>query len=83
MKGAQVADIVDPLDMVIKDFPVGNRTYKALLRGGIRTVGDLCEVTAWDLRDIRGFGEECMNQTVNALASMGLSLKSSNYFNRR
>lgn len=66
-------------DVAISDLDVSGRAVKALGRGGIRTVSQLVEQTAWDLTDLRGFGNECLRETVNALASMGLTLKPSNF----
>lgn len=72
----------ESLHLVISDLNVSNRVVNALRNGGIRTVEALVDQDAWDLHDLRGFGAECMNQTVNALAELGLTLKPSNYFDR-
>lgn len=69
-------------DVGISDLDVSGRAVKALARGGIRTVGQLIEHDAWELTDLRGFGVECLRETVDALATMGLTLKPSNYVAR-
>jgi len=69
-------------NVAIVDLPVSGRTVKALARGGIRTTGDLVERDAWELTDLRGFGVQCLRETVDALAELGLTLKPSTYEDR-
>lgn len=61
---------------------VDNRTVRAFEREGIKTIGDLVAKDAWELLDIRGFGQNCLIMTTSALSEFGLTLKPSNYKNR-
>lgn len=66
-------------NVAIADLRMSGRATKALIRGGIRTLDQLVEHDAWDLTDIRGFGTECLRETVDALAMRGLTLMPSDY----
>jgi DNA-directed RNA polymerase alpha subunit len=70
-------------DVSVTDLPISGRAIKALARGGIRTVETLVAHDAWELCDIRGFGPECLRETVDALAEIGLTLKPSNFSDRK
>ena len=66
-------------NVAIADLHLTGRATRALARGGIRTLDQLVEHDAWDLTDIRGFGTECLRETVDALAKRGLTLMPSDY----
>lgn len=56
------------------------RTYNALYRTGIRTLGCLLEYTEEYLRNLRNFGEISMNEVREFLDKRGLKLKDSDPF---
>lgn len=70
------------MDKSVANLTLDNRTLKALEREGIRTVEELVAKDAWDLMDIRGFGQNCLVMVYSALAEWGLSLKPSNFKHR-
>lgn len=51
------------------------RTVNALVRQGIDTLGDLVNCTKEDLVPIKNFGRRSLEEVVNRLSEMGLSLK--------
>ncbi|MUN41466.1 DNA-directed RNA polymerase subunit alpha C-terminal domain-containing protein [Actinomadura litoris] len=51
------------------------RAYNALMREGIRTIGDLAACDAFDLLDIRNFGTKSLDDVHTALIQHGLALK--------
>lgn len=67
------------LNKLVKDLGCGNRAANALDRAGIRTIGQLVSNDAYDLLDIRNFGQDCLIRVNDSLAEMGLALKSSNF----
>lgn len=64
---------------LVKDLGVGNRAANALDKAGIRTIGQLVQCDAYDLLDIRWFGQDCLIRVTDGLAEMGLALKNSNF----
>lgn len=70
------------MDKSVTNLTLDNRTLKALEREGIRTVAELVARDAWDLMDIRGFGQNCLVMVYSALGEWGLSLKPSNFKHR-
>lgn len=55
---------------------LGPRPHNALYRAGVRTVGDVADMSEDDLRDIHGFGAKSVAEVVAALATIGLTLRS-------
>ena len=53
------------------------RTMNCLRRGGIATVGELTNRSERDLLTLRNFGQKSLNEIIDKLAEMGLSLKAS------
>ncbi len=51
------------------------RTYVCLNRAGIYTLGDLRKMSREDLAKIRNLGSRSLEEVINKLASMGLSLQ--------
>ena len=67
-------DLNTPIrDMLDEGWSV--RTVNALVRQGIDTLGDLVNCTKEDLVPIRNFGRRSLEEVVNRLSEMGLSLK--------
>lgn len=67
------------LNKLVKDLGCGNRAANALDKAGIQTIGQLIENDAYDLLDIRWFGQDCLIRVMDSLAEMGLALKNSNF----
>lgn len=59
----------------IADLGLSTRTCNTLVRADIRTVGKLADCHAWDLLDLRQFGEGAYREVVAALAKHDLELK--------
>jgi len=51
------------------------RTMNCLRRGGIATVGELTNRSERDLLTLRNFGQKSLNEIIDKLTEMGLSLK--------
>jgi DNA-directed RNA polymerase alpha subunit len=54
---------------------LGTQAKNALIRGGIRTVGDLTALSGRDLLDIRSLGLACADEIRRVLRECGLALK--------
>lgn len=59
----------------IKQFKLSVRSYNCLIKANIHTLLELCELTRYELRHIRGLGQECYSEIINLLHSKGYSLK--------
>jgi len=67
-------DLSTPIrDMLDEGWSI--RTVNALTRQGIDTLGDLVNCTKEDLVPIRNFGRRSLEEVVNRLSEIGLSLK--------
>lgn len=67
------ADLAQSID----DLGLQSRSYNALTREGIRTVGELIARSEADLLDIRNFGAKSIEEIKEKLAGMGMGLKDS------
>jgi DNA-directed RNA polymerase alpha subunit len=67
------------MEKSVANLALDNRTHRALERAGITTVAQLVDLDAWDLMDIRGFGQNCLVMVYSALGEWGLTLKPSNF----
>lgn len=56
----------------IESLCLDNRTYNALCRNGIRTVGDITHDTS-KLRKIRGFGAKCFSRLMYEICAFQYS----------
>lgn len=65
------------LAMSIDDLNLQSRSYNALSREGIRSVGELVARSEADLLDIRNFGAKSIEEIKVKLAEMGMALKDS------
>ena len=54
----------------LEDIQLSNRTYNALKRSNVNTVGDLLNLTPTDLRAIKNFGINCVNDVENFISSI-------------
>ncbi len=69
-------DMSDSLKTRIDDLDLSTRTNKALTNDGIRTVGGLVRKRGSDLEAVEGLGNKGLEEIKEALAKLGLSLKS-------
>lgn len=54
---------------------VSGRTYHRLEAIGVKTLGDVCDLTESDLLRGRNFGRKSLNEVKAELAKMGLKLR--------
>ncbi|MDO5746802.1 MAG: DNA-directed RNA polymerase subunit alpha [Actinomycetaceae bacterium] len=71
------AALAADLAMSIDDLNLQSRSYNALTREGIHTVGELVARSEADLLDIRNFGVKSIEEIKQKLAEMGMGLKDS------
>ena len=62
-------------DRLIEELEIGVRAYNCLKRAGIQTVGDLVQKSESELNAIPNFGKRSTDEVVEALNSLGLSLR--------
>lgn len=63
------------LDMPIEKIGLSTRAFKALIRSGIKNVGDIVELTENQVMNISRLGTKSFNEIVDKINSMGLNLK--------
>lgn len=63
------------LEMSIEELDLSVRSYNCLKRAGINTVGELIQKTEEDMMKVRNLGKKSLEEVVNKLASLNLSLK--------
>lgn len=73
----------DFYEIPVSLLDISNRSLNVFRKYGIKTLGDLMEHDQADLKDMRGFGDGCMKETLEALAAEGVSLKPIDYAARR
>ena len=64
-------------DMTIEELDLSVRSFNCLKRAGINTVGDLVKTTEEDMKKVRNLGAKSLEEVINKLAEMGLSLAKS------
>lgn len=64
------------LEISIEDLALGYLSYNPLKRHGIKTVEDLIEKKESDLKKVRGLGIKGVQEVIDKLTLLGLSLKS-------
>lgn len=83
---AQIAEAVletptetsgDDDDILIEELEIGVRSYNCLKREGIQTVADLVKRSEAELMNIPNFGRKSIEEVIENLAKMGLSLRGS------
>ena len=62
------------LEMVIEDLDLSVRSYNCLKRAGINTVEDLTNKTEEDMMKVRNLGRKSLEEVINKLYALGLSL---------
>ncbi|MDO4665296.1 MAG: DNA-directed RNA polymerase subunit alpha [Actinomycetaceae bacterium] len=70
-------DLAQDLAITIEDLSLQSRSYNALKREGISTVGELVARSEADLLDIRNFGAKSIEEIKAKLAELGMALKDS------
>ena len=71
------AELAADLAMTIEDLDLQSRSYNALKREGIHTVGELVARSEADLLDIRNFGAKSIEEIKAKLAELGMVLEDS------
>ncbi len=64
------------LEMTIEELDLSVRSFNCLKRAGINTVEDLINRTEEDMMKVRNLGRKSLEEVINKLAAMGLSLLS-------
>jgi DNA-directed RNA polymerase subunit alpha len=64
------------LEMSIDDMELSVRSYNCLKRASINTVEDLIKKTEEDMLRVRNLGRKSLDEVINKLNALGLSLKS-------
>ncbi|HKJ36018.1 MAG TPA: DNA-directed RNA polymerase subunit alpha [Solirubrobacterales bacterium] len=62
-------------DRLIEELEIGVRAYNCLKRAGVQTIGDLTAKSYSELTAIPNFGERSIEEVVEALTALGLSLR--------
>ena len=64
------------LDLTIEELDLSVRSFNCLKRANINTVADLISKTEEDMMKVRNLGRKSLEEVINKLAMMGLSLAS-------
>jgi len=64
------------LEMTIEELDLSVRSFNCLKRAGINTVEDLVSRTEDDMMKVRNLGRKSLEEVINKLTAMGLSLAS-------
>ena len=64
------------MEMTIDDMDLSVRSYNCLKRANINTVEDLISKTEEEMMKVRNLGRKSLEEVINKLAMMGLSLSS-------
>ena len=64
------------LEMTIEELDLSVRSFNCLKRAGINTVEDLISKSEDDMMKVRNLGRKSLEEVINKLAMMGLSLAS-------
>ncbi|MDW7673423.1 MAG: DNA-directed RNA polymerase subunit alpha [Bacillota bacterium] len=65
------------LEMTIEELDLSVRSYNCLKRAGINTVEELTNRTDEDMMKVRNLGKKSLEEVINKLHELGLSLKQS------
>ncbi|MCR5236049.1 MAG: DNA-directed RNA polymerase subunit alpha [Lachnospiraceae bacterium] len=63
-------------DMPIEELELSVRSYNCLKRAGIGTVKELCNRTSDDMMKVRNLGRKSLEEVLQKLSDLGLSLRS-------
>ena len=64
------------LELTIEELDLSVRSFNCLKRANINTVADLISTTEEDMMKVRNLGRKSLEEVINKLAQMGLSLAS-------
>ena len=65
------------LEMTIEELDLSVRSFNCLKRAGINTVEDLINTSEDDMMKVRNLGRKSLEEVINKLEAMGLSLAKS------
>ena len=65
------------LEMTIEELDMSVRSFNCLKRAGIDTVEDLINRTEEDMMKVRNLGKKSLEEVIQKLQSLGLSLRKS------
>jgi len=77
MSAPAVDESSKALVMSIDDLELSVRSYNCLKRAGINTVEELCCKTSEEMMKVRNLGKKSLDEVLNKLSELGLSLKAS------
>ena len=63
------------MDMPIEELDLSVRSYNCLKRAGINTVAELCSKTEEEMMKVRNLGRKSLEEVIEKLAGLGLSLR--------
>jgi DNA-directed RNA polymerase subunit alpha len=63
------------LEMTIEELDLSVRSYNCLKRAGINTLGELVQRDEEDMMKVRNLGKKSLEEVINKLAELGLSLR--------
>ena len=63
------------LEMTIEELDLSVRSFNCLKRAGINTVEDLIDKTEDEMMKVRNLGRKSLEEVMNKLSAMGLSLQ--------
>ncbi|MDO5715210.1 MAG: DNA-directed RNA polymerase subunit alpha [Tissierellia bacterium] len=66
------------LEMTVEELDLSVRSFNCLKRAGINTVEELTEKTEEDMMKVRNLGKKSLEEVVNKLDELGLSLRQEN-----
>ena len=73
---ALFTDLSDTLELTIEELDLSVRSFNCLKRANINTVEDLISKTEDEMMKVRNLGRKSLEEVINKLAMMGLSLAS-------
>ena len=62
-------------DRLVEELEIGVRAYNCLKRAGVQTIGDLQAKSESELKAIPNFGERSIEEVIEAMHGLGLSLR--------
>ena len=73
----QESKVEKVLNITIEELNLSVRSYHCLKRAGLNTVGDLIEKTYEQMCEVKNLSKKSLEEVINKLACLGLSLKES------
>ena len=68
-------DINEDLEKTIEELDLSLRSFNCLKRAGFNTVADIIEVPESELKTIKNFGKKSLEEVIDKIHSLGLSLR--------